>query len=254
MSSTKPSSAGAQTWCAEQYAHHAAFVPALGAPLIDRLNPRPGERILDLGCGDGTLTEQIAARGASVVGIDASAEMIAAARARGLDVRVVDAQQLPFDADFDGVFSNAVLHWIKDADAVLRGVARALKPGGRFVGEFGGHGNVAAIGVALRAVLPKYGLDAPSDWYYPTPDDYRRRLEAAAFVVDDIALVPRPTPLPTGMSGWLDTFRGTILAAIPEPARQQAKSEIIDLLRPALCDDEGRWTADYVRLRFAARR
>lgn len=253
MSSTKASSAGAQTWCAEQYAHHAAFVPALGAPLVDRLDPQAGERILDLGCGDGTLTVQIAARGASVVGVDASADMIAAARAKGVDARQERAEQLPFEREFDAVFTNAVLHWVRDADAVARGVARALKPGGRFVGEFGGHTNVAAITVALRAVLPRYGIDAPSDWYYPTPDAYRTVLESAGLTVDEIALVPRPTPLPTGMSGWLETFRGTILNALPADQRQRAKDEIIELLRPALCDDQGRWTADYVRLRFTAR-
>jgi len=252
VSSTKASSAGAQTWCAEQYAHHAAFVPALGAPLVDRLDPKPGERVLDLGCGDGTLTLQLVARGATVLGVDASAAMIEAARARGIDARQVDARELPFEHEFDAVFSNAVLHWIKHADVVARAVARALRPGGRFVGEFGGHTNIAAIAVALRAVLPKYGLDPPSDWYYPTPDAYRRVLDAAGFSVDDIALVPRPTPLPTGMSGWLETFRGTVLDAIPGGQRERAKADIVELLAPSLCDDEGRWTADYVRLRFTA--
>ena len=252
MSSTKVSSAQSQTWCAEGYAQHAAFVPALGAPLIDRLNPRPGERILDLGCGDGTLTMQIAARGCTVVGVDASADMIAAAQRRGLDARLINAEHLPFDAEFDGVFSNAVLHWIKNADAVIAGVRTALKPGGRFVGEFGGHTNIAAISVALRAVLPKYGIDAPSDWFYPSVADYSSRLERGGFVVDDIALVPRPTPLATGMSGWLETFRGTILNALPADRRDAAKRELIELLAPSLCDDQGNWTADYVRLRFVA--
>ncbi|HZR22905.1 MAG TPA: class I SAM-dependent methyltransferase [Vicinamibacterales bacterium] len=252
MSSTKVSSAQSQTWCAEGYAQHAAFVPALGAPLIDRLNPRPGERILDLGCGDGTLTMQIAARGCTVIGVDASADMIAAAQRRGLDARLINAEHLPFDAEFDGVFSNAVLHWIKNADAVIAGVRTALKPGGRFVGEFGGHTNIAAISVALRAVLPKYGIDAPSDWFYPSVADYSSRLERGGFVVDDIALVPRPTPLATGMSGWLETFRGTILNALPADRRDAAKRELIELLAPSLCDDQGNWTADYVRLRFVA--
>ena len=254
MSSTKASSAQAQTWCAEVYAHHAAFVPALGAPLIDRLNPQPGERILDLGCGDGTLTEQIAARGCTVVGIDASPDMVAAATRRGLDARLISAEALPYDAEFDGVFSNAVLHWIKHADVVIAGVFRALRPSGRFIGEFGGHTNIAAISVALRAVLPAYGIDAPSDWYYPTPAEYGERLQRAGFIVEDIALVPRPTPLATGMSGWLETFRGTILDALPPDRRQKAKDEVIELLRPSLCDERGQWTADYVRLRFAARR
>jgi SAM-dependent methyltransferase len=254
VSPTKASSAQSQTWSAEGYAHHASFVPTLGAALIDRLDPQPGERILDLGCGDGTLTEEIAARGCTVVGIDASADMLAAARARGLDVRSMNAEQLTFDGEFDAVFSNAVLHWIKDADAVIAGVRRALKPGGRFVGEFGGHLNVAAITVALRAVLPRYGLEAPTDWYYPTPVEYGARLERGGFQVDEIALVPRPTLLPTGISGWLDTFRGTILNALPIDVRQHAKEEIIDLLRPVLCDERGQWTADYVRLRFKTSR
>src|SRR5579871_170947 len=120
VSSTKASSAEAQQWSAETYARHAGFVPALGAPLVDRLDPRAGERILDLGCGDGTLTLQIAARGAAVVGIDASADMVAAARARGIDARQERAEQLPFTREFDAVFSNAVLHWIRDADGAAR--------------------------------------------------------------------------------------------------------------------------------------
>jgi len=241
-----------QIWSAEGYARNAAFVPALGAPLVDRLNPQPGDRILDVGCGDGTLTAQIAARGAIVVAVDASADMIAAALTRGLDARLMDAQQLPFADEFDAAFSNAVLHWIPDADAVIDGVHRALKRGGRFVGEFGGHTNVAAIMTALRAVLPKYGIDSPGGWYYPTPREYGARLGRHGFVVDDIALVPRPTPLPTGMAGWLETFRGTILNQLPPEARARAKDELIELLRPSLCDDQGNWTADYVRLRFGA--
>jgi len=252
VSSTPASSAAAQTWSAEGYARDAAFVPALGAPLIDRLDPRPGERILDLGCGDGALTERLAARGCTVVGIDASPDMVAAAR--GLDARVMSAEALAFAAEFDGVFSNAVLHWIKNADAVLGGVFRALKPAGRFVGEFGGHTNIAAISVALRAILPRYGVDAPTDWYYPTPAEYGDRLTRAGFAVDDIVLVPRPTPLATGLSGWLETFRGALLNALPPDRRQAAKDEMIELLRPSLCDERGQWTADYVRLRFAARK
>jgi SAM-dependent methyltransferase len=254
VSSIKGSSAQAQTWSADGYALNAAFVPALGAPLIDRLDPKPGERILDLGCGDGVLTEQIARRGAVAVGIDASPAMIEAARARGLDARLMNVEKLTFAEEFDGVFSNAVLHWVKDADAAIAGVYRALRPGGRFVGEFGGHTNIAAISVALRAVLPKHGVDAPTDWYYPTPAEYRSRLEAQGFVVDDVALIPRPTPLPTGMAGWLETFRGTVLNTIPPDERETAKAEIIELLRPSLCDERGQWTADYVRLRFAAQK
>lgn len=245
-----------QTWNAQNYQANAGFVPVLGRPVLDLLAPRAGERILDLGCGDGALTVELVAAGATVVGVDASPEMIASAREKGLDAHVGDAACLDFDGGFDAVFSNAALHWVRDADGVIAGVWRALKPGGRFVGEFGGHGNVAAIVTALFAVLARRGIDAGPfhPWFYPTPQAYGGRLEAAGFRVESIALVPRPTSLPTGMAGWLATFANPFLAALPEVDRAAALSEAVALLRPALCDDEGRWTADYVRLRFAATR
>lgn len=245
-----------QTWNAEGYQTNAGFVPVLGRPVLELLAPRPGERILDLGCGDGALTVELVAAGATVVGIDSSPEMIASAREKGLDAHVADAAALDVDGGFDAVFTNAVLHWVKDADGVIAGVRRALKPGGRFVGEFGGHGNVAAIVTALTAVLARRGIDVMAwhPWFYPTPEAYGARLEAAGFQVQKIGLVPRPTPLPTGMAGWLATFANPFMAALPEPEREAALAETVDLLRPALCDDEGRWTADYVRLRFAATR
>src|SRR5271169_2178539 len=130
-----------QDWKAERYAQHAHFVPTLGAPVLELLAPEPGERILDLGCGDGVLTERIAAAGATVVAVDAAPDMVAAARARGLDARVIPGQELTFDREFDAVFSNAALHWMRPAEKVLAGVYQALKPGGRFVGETGGHNN-----------------------------------------------------------------------------------------------------------------
>src|SRR5689334_15105089 len=174
-----------QTWEAERYAAAAAFVPALGAPVVELLAPQPGERILDLGCGDGVLTEKIAAAGASVVGVDGGPDMVAAARARGLDAHVMDGQRLTFDREFDAVFSNAAIHWMRDQDAVLAGVRRALKPGGRFVAEMGGHNNTAAIMVAFSAVLARRGLDARryNPWYFPSAAAYRARLEGAGFAV-----------------------------------------------------------------------
>jgi trans-aconitate methyltransferase len=219
-----------QTWSPASYQQNAAFVPALGVPLLARLAVQPGERILDLGCGDGTLTEQIAAAGASVVGIDASPEMVAGAAGRGLDARLIDATTLPFESEFDAVFSNAVLHWISDADAVLGGVRRALKPGGRFVGEFGGHTNIAAISVAMRAVFARHNLPYTRHWYYPSEEEYRERLEANGFVVEDIRLFPRPTPLPTGMTGWLRTFAMAQLNSVPAADRARIEQEIVDLL------------------------
>jgi len=243
-----------QVWSAERYQTHAAFVPALGEELVSWLAPQAGERILDLGCGDGTLSELLRSSGANVFGVDSSIAMASAARRRGLPVVVMDGQALAFARAFDAVFSNAAMHWMHDADAVARGVGRALRPGGRFVGEFGGHGCVAAIHTAVRAVLRRRGVTLGSPWYFPTADAYRDVLERHGFEVERIVLFPRPTPLPTGIRGWLETFGGPMLGALAAGEQPDAIDEIEGLLRPALCDERGRWTADYVRLRFAATR
>ncbi len=240
------------TWARETYRQNAAYVPALGAAVFELLNPQAGERILDLGCGEGTLTERIVGTGAEVVGIDASEEMIAGAKARGLDARLMNAEQLPFEHEFDGVFSNAVLHWVRDHDAMLEGVHRALKPGGRFVAEFGGHGNLAAIQVAIRSVLSRRGWTTNILRYYATETEYAWRLERHGFLVHQIALIPRPTPLPTGIRGWLDTFERATLDRIPPEELESFLQEVEDLLRAEICDREGNWTAHYVRLRFKA--
>ena len=255
MTSASPSPSS-QTWSAAGYAANAHFVPALGQAVLDLLRPLPGERILDLGCGDGVLTEKLVALGAKVVGIDNSPDMIAGARQRGLDVRMMDARSIIFDGEFDAVFSNAALHWIKDdPDAPVAGAFRALVDGGRFVGELGGHGCVGAITVALLATLERRGIeDALSliPWYFPTVDEYEIRLRRAGFVPQSVQLLPRPTPLPTGMRGWLETFANPFCAALPPQERSSFLDEVTAMLKPVLCDPQGRWTADYVRLRFAA--
>ncbi|HEU5294363.1 MAG TPA: methyltransferase domain-containing protein [Burkholderiaceae bacterium] len=248
------STAAGQTWNAANYERHARFVAELGAPVLDLLEPKPGEAILDLACGDGALTERIAAAGAAVRGCDASPELLEAARARGLSVDLVDGHALPYDAEFDAVFSNAALHWMTRPREVAAGVRRALRPGGRFVGEFGGFGNVAAIVTALIAVLQRHGIDgaAAKPWYNPTASEYAAVLEEAGFSVVDAWLVPRPTPLPTGMAGWLQTFADPFVRTLPPQERASALDETVRLLAPSLCDAQGQWIADYVRLRFKA--
>ena len=245
-----------QHWLARRYAETAHFVPELGAAVLDLLAPYPGERVLDLGCGDGVLTDRIVASGAAVVAVDAAPDMVAAARVRGIDARVMRGQDLTFEREFDAVFSNAALHWMRPPEAVLSGVRRALKPGGRFVGEMGGHNNTAAIIVALSAVLGRRGRDAHqlSPWYFPSAGAYREKLEAAGFSVEDIRIIPRPTALPTSIEPWLDTFGEAFFGALLEPDRLAARAEVANLLRPVLVDETGTWIADYVRLRFRATR
>ena len=245
-----------QTWDSTQYAKQGRFVADLAGGVFDLLAPQAGERILDLGCGDGALTEKIAAAGAVVVGVDSSPSMIEAATQRGLDARLVSGDRLPFDAEFDAVFSNAALHWMSDQPAVLAGVHRALKPGGRFVAEMGGFGNIAAIRVALGAVFAKRGLDAYEleNNFFPTAELYRTSLETAGFSVEDIRLIPRQTVLPkSGMRGWLETFRRGLLERLPAVEREAAIDETVALLKPVLSTETGAWFADYVRLRFIAR-
>jgi len=246
----------AQTWDPEGYARNARFVADLGMPVVELLAPRPGERILDLGCGDGALTAKLVAVGCEVVGVDASEPLITAARRLGLDARLMDGEALGFDAEFDAVFSNAALHWMRRPDAVIAGVHRALRPHGRFVAECGGHGCVATIRRALIDALDRRGLDGAAfdPWFFPTADDYRARLEHAGFAIDSIAVFPRPTPLPGDITGWLETFGRAFTSALPVPDRAPYLDDVRRALEPALRDATGQWTADYTRLRFAARR
>ncbi len=245
-----------QQWNPETYEKNARFVSDLGAGVVDLLAPRAGERILDLGCGDGALTEKLVAAGCTVVAVDASAEQVAGARKRGIDARVARAEALPFNHEFDAVFSNAVLHWVKDADGVIASVARALKPGGRFVAEFGGAGCIATIRGALIAALERRGVDAKAadPWYFPTEPDYRAKLEAHGFAIGFMALFPRPTPLPGDAAAWLETFAQPWLGAVAPTDRPALIAEVCEAMRPTLYNPASGWTADYVRLRFAAER
>jgi trans-aconitate methyltransferase len=244
-----------QSWSAGSYDQHARFVSDLAGPVLEWLAAQPGERVLDLGCGDGVITQALMAQGVDVLGVDTSEDLLKAARERGVPVRLMDGEALPFRDEFDAVFSNAALHWMMRAERVVDGVFNALKSGGRFVAELGGHGNVAAIVTAMRATALRYDGDQKiaGPWFYPSPDVYRGMLEARGFEVKQIGLYPRPTPLKTGMAAWLMVFRKPFFEQFGDKS-EQVLNEVEELLRPALCDANGNWTADYVRLRVEARK
>jgi trans-aconitate methyltransferase len=258
MEATRESTTSGQQWNTDAYAANGRFVANLATGVVQMLALRPGERILDIGCGDGALTQQLSEAGAVVTGVDSSPSMLSAARARGLNVEQHSADALPYERQFDAVFSNAALHWLS-ADrhpALLASAHHALVPGGRFVAEMGGQGNIAAIRTALSAVFEPYGIDteAAAASYYPAPAVYQRLLEQAGFIVDSIDLIPRPTPLPNGMTSWLTTFRNGVFDQLSPEDRETALTRTVHLLEPVLRDGDGNWVADYVRLRFAARR
>ncbi len=243
-----------QEWDPAAYARNAAFVAELGQPLVALLAPRAGERVLDLGCGDGRLTLALREAGCAVVAVDSSASQVEAARRRGLDARVMDGEALDFDGAFDAVFSNAALHWMKRPDLVLQGVSRSLRPGGRFVGELGAAGNVQTIVDALSAALRRRRLAfADFDpWYYPTGPEYRARLEVAGFAVMSLEVFARPTPLPGDITAWLETFAGAFRSASPGEEGAVFFGELREALAPRLRKPDGTWWVDYVRLRFHA--
>lgn len=246
------------TWNAADYGRNGAFVPELGAPVVELLAPQPGEHILDLGCGDGVLTQSLVDAGAIVTAVDASEEMVASARAGGIDAQLADGEKLTFEDAFDAVFSNAALHWMLDGPAVARSVFRALKPGGRFVGEMGGAGNVRAVRHALYDELEArgYALPESDQQWYPDIEEFSEIYGAAGFADIDARLIPRPTPLPAGPAGWFRTFRSGYMAVVGVPEREWEEifEAAVARVPPRLLGEDGIWRADYVRLRFTMRK
>lgn len=250
--------AGGQRWNPDAYRRWASYVPELGRGVMELLDPRPHERMLDLGCGDGALTVRLAERGCRVVGVERSAAMVAAARRRGLEVIEGDARRLRETAlpagGFDAVFSNAVLHWVRPPAAAVAGVHRLLRRGGRFVAEFGGAGNVAAVREAVYGALRRRGIDAAArdPWYFPTAAAYRALLEAHGFAVPEIRLFRRPTPVPGSITEWLRIFATAFLEDLDPGVRRQVEAEVKEATAPRLRAADGSWSVDYVRLRLRA--
>lgn len=250
--------ASTSKWNAREYARVGSFVAALGGAALDLLDPQPGEHILDVGCGEGALTAKIVERGASVVGIDASESMVEAARAAGLDARLISAEDVAFDAEFDAAFSNAALHWVLGKERAAAAIFKAIKPGGRFAGEMGGAGNIAILRSGIRAELQERGYSLPSQdpQWYPTPEEFTSVYLAAGFTEVQAQLIPRPTPLAAGVAAWVETFRAGWLdvAKVPEADRPDIAAAIERRLAPQLRQPDGSWSADYVRLRFIMRK
>jgi trans-aconitate methyltransferase len=246
-------------WDSTLYDESFGIITQLGSGVVELLAPRPGDKIVDLGCGTGGLTAQIAAAGADVVGIDASEAMIARAKELFPDVRfeVARGQDFVVEDPIDAVFSNAALHWMSPPEEVAASVARALKPGGRFVAEMGGKGNIATIVGAVYQALGEEGIPRERvryPWYFPSIGEYGSLLERAGLEVLFMRLFDRPTPLddcPNGIADWLRMFGGDFLAVVPATRRARVEKRVNELTRPLL-EREGRWVADYRRLRFVA--
>jgi trans-aconitate methyltransferase len=237
-------------WNVDLYQNKHSYVWEYGAKILEILAPQPGERILDLGCGTGQLTAQIATTGASVVGLDSAKTAIAQARNNypTIEFQLADGIDFSCDVPFDAVFSNAALHWIKPPEAVINCIWEVLKPGGRLVAEFGGKGNIRQITKALNLALsePDY-----NPWYFPSIAEYSTLLEARGFAVTHARLFARPTQLEgeAGLANWLEMFSGDRLAC------QTSKTEIIKQIESQLRSQlyrDGHWFADYKRIQIVA--
>nr|BBH94217.1 methyltransferase type 11 [Thermogemmatispora argillosa] len=246
-------------WNATLYDTKHAFVFAYGSSLVELLAPRPGELILDVGCGTGHLTAAIARSGARVVGLDLSPAMIETARRHypTLEWHIGDIRTFDYPHPFDALFSNAALHWIPEAERVVKALARLLKPGGRLVLEMGGRGNVATLQAAVEAVLQeRLAITPVNPWYFPALGEYATLLETHGFEVQAAWLFARPTALEEGERGlrlWLEMFGSPLLEAVPAERREEILMAIEEKLRPLLFR-EGHWELDYRRLRVLARR
>jgi len=241
-------------WNPKTYNKHTAFVSQLALPVVDLLDPKEGENILDVGCGEGTLALEIERRGAKVIGVDMSTQMVAEAKNNGVEAYVGDVTNLPYENVFDAVFSNAMLHWVKDSKGAVRSIAKSLKEGGRFVCEFGGEGNAYHLVSAMEKVFanhPEFGVfDNP--WYFPSVEAYSTLLESEGFEVEYMKIIPRPTPMDNIMN-WLDIFANGVTEHLSAKEFETFKVECREILKEKIYnEEEGGWILDYKRLRVRA--
>lgn len=230
-----------------------SFISDLAAPILEMLEPKDGENILDLGCGDGSLTLEIKKSGANVQGVDLNTGKVEQARAKGIDASVKNITQISFENKFDAIFSNAVLNWVKNPDHAVRNIHKALKKGGRFIAEFGGEGNIKTISDAMQEVFEKNDKlgTFKNPWYYPSAEEYKKLLEENGFTVEHCELVPKPTRV-VNMDQWLDAFAATIISHLTKQEKVEFKDQVKKILEPKLYTKENDWTLDYVRLRVKA--
>lgn len=248
--------AGIPAWDPAHYGAHGRFISEYGIELVEWLSPQAGERILDFGCGDGYVTHEIARSGAEVVGADHDARMVEATRARGLDARLVDGADITFDAEFDAVFSNSVLQWIRQPEPVIGGLTRALRPGGRLVADVAGLGNLAAVLVAMRAVSDELGGDPALafPFYAPTAGEFGALLETTGLRIERLETSPRYTALPSELWNWIGSIFAPFFSQFDEATNEHAKERVLALVEPVLRDAAGQWHIDHVRIRVIARK
>jgi 2-isopropylmalate synthase len=240
-------------WNADNYNKHADFVSNLAFPVVDLLNPKDNERILDLGCGDGTLALEIEKFNTKVVAVDLSESMVEKTKEKGIEAYVMSATELPYEKEFDAVFSNAVLHWVKEPEMAIAKISNALKANGRFIAEFGGYGNIKYLTDAMQEVFDKnkeYGK-FNNPWYFPKDTGYKQMLEANGFEVEYIELIPRPTKV-DDIANWLDIFANGIVSHLTKEQQSRFKQEAREILKPKIYSEKDGWVADYVRLRLKA--
>ena len=243
-----------QNWNATEYVKHASFVPKMANEVVGLLNPKEGEAILDIGCGDGELARILIDKGCSVIGVDSSPSMIDMAIKRGIESYVLDAHKIPYEYKFDAVFSNAALHWLTQPEKAIKSAYLALKESGRFVAEFGGKGNIAALLKAMQEAFEEYTEfgEFHMPWFFPSVEEYQGLLEQAGFHVNYIELIKRPTPLKSGVEKWLAIFAEGITSHLSQEQKNVFLRSVKGKLHSVLYTEQNGWVADYVRLRFKA--